>query len=41
MSIERCSICEREVDTDFDDSGVYYQGEYVCDRCSEDWSIGP
>jgi hypothetical protein len=36
MSMERCSICERDVDTDFDVEGNYTQDGFVCGRCYDD-----
>jgi hypothetical protein len=38
MSVERCSICERDVDTDFEE-GVYIGScdgiIWICDNCDE------
>ena len=36
MSMERCSICEKMVDTDFNVEGTYYKdGEFVCQDCTD------
>ena len=38
MSVERCTKCEREVDTDFEE-GVYLGTHagivFICDNCDE------
>ena len=35
MSVERCEICERMVDTDFEE-GVYDVRGFICQNCDEE-----
>ncbi len=32
MSVEWCSNCEKNIDTDFID-GIYYEGIFICSDC--------
>ncbi len=33
MSVMRCEICERMVDTDFEDDGEWSSNGYTCRHC--------
>ena len=35
MSIDKCTQCDRQVDTDFDEMYYYDDGARLCDTCDE------
>lgn len=36
MNIFHCDCCDRAIDLD-EDSGVFDQGIFCCDRCCDEW----